>query len=336
MESSFKKANLANEMIAEEDNNNLNEVSNYANCFVSNLIEGVSNEFNLRQTVLSNLADRNYDDETSKYDSFASNFISDLFKRDKSELISNQQLTIDTSSSDNPRCSYALNKLLNNRRHSADTATESATSINKRLSLIHFSNNEVRSVSNENNTNDLSKIYLCNKSVRRNGRYASLTGTHYIGSAKCLCCSGSICQCANPYDLNKNPILKNSFKINFPSKLTKCKSKVIGYASSDSDLNSLNDTETSFKQYNKVVIKSILKKNNTNKPKKDLASHNSRPSSANSDLNVISNKMNSISNSLFLKDLIDDIIKESINDVKLIKKYTLYFIYDLIFIINNH
>jgi len=79
----FKKPNLANEMIAEEDNNNLNEVSNYANSFVSNLIEGVSNEFSSeqqQQTVLSNFVDR-IDDENNKYELFASNFISDLFNK---------------------------------------------------------------------------------------------------------------------------------------------------------------------------------------------------------------------------------------------------------------
>ena len=80
---------------------------------------------------------------------------------------------------------------------------------------------------------------------------------------------------------------------------------------------------SSFKQYNKVVIKSILRKNSsTVKPtKKEQNSCTScRTSSMNSELNIVSNKLNSISNSLFLKDLVDDIFKTAISETITVKK----------------
>lgn len=294
----------------------------------------------IKLTYSSNLSDRlveNSIKEYSKLDSFASNFVNDLFP----DCIKTE---IEPPDYVDSRCLSSLDTLLN-RRHSADTAA-SSLSINTRL--FHYKD-ERKSVSSDSNT-DLTHIVLNN---RRSGRFPSLATTHNVDKIKCLCCVESN-NCLNtddlitrrhsfnPSDLNRKIYLsqlanktverfsnfsKNNIKISFPTKLSKTKSKTIGFANSDSNLNNLNDSSSkmvsSFKQYNKVVIKSILRKNSSIvKPtKKEQNSCTScRASSMNSELNIVSNKLNSISNSLFLKDLVDDIFKKAFTEVKTVTK----------------
>lgn len=225
-----------------------------------------------------------------------------------------------------PKC---LDTLLN-RRHSADTTLP-------RLSLLHLKEERKSAISSSTeSTSDLSS--------KRNSRLASLTATHNVERIKCLCCpEPNNCLAENdllirrhsfnPSDLNRrvclsqlanktaerfNHFARNQFRISFPTANkfnSKLKSKTVGYANSDSNLNSLDNSSikvssSTFKQYNKVVIKSILRKSNAKQLKNKEQITSCRANApANSDL---------IANSEYLRDLCEEILNESFNEVKLI------------------
>ncbi len=312
----------------------------------------------MHQAFSTNLSDNLIEsslNEYTQYNSFASNIITDIFTSNNPKSDSDEPCNETGSHNMEQYYTAKLNNLYN-RRHSADTTCGLTASMNGRINLINYSNKEEKkSGSSNDSSNDLSHCVLSSQ-IRRNGRYSSLVTTHHVDHVRCSCCaetnnylnpneSDIIIRrhSFNPSDLNRKICLSqlanrtlgkfgnfsrnhlNHFKINFPSRIITNKNKTIGYASSDSSLHNVSASSrsdsTNFKQYNKVIIKNILNKSNSNKSKKDLISNPCTSFRTNSiKTDFATDKIDQISKSTFLNDFVDVILNESMNEIKHIEK----------------